>query len=210
MTYKHFFWDFDGTLFDTYPAIVAAFQSALREFGVEGDSDDIYHLMMTTITYAVEVYTERYHLGPAFKQRFRRLQRPFEQAMAKPFPGLRAVCQEIVSKGGKNYLYTHRDSEAILYLKRYGVDMYFTDYVTSDDKDKFPPKPAPDALLALMARNGVSPKEAVMIGDRSIDILAGKNAGMTGCYFDPQHSGLVTEGDFIIHALSELLKLQLS
>lgn len=203
MTYRHFFWDFDGTLFDTYPAIVAAFQAALQEFGIKGDPDEIYKLMMTTITYAVDAYSERYGLGPAFKRRFRQLERPFEQAMAAPYPGLRAVCREIAERGGKNYLYTHRDTEAILYLKRYGVDMYFADYVTSEDH--FPAKPAPDALLALMARNGVSPKDAVMIGDRSIDILAGKNAGMAGCYFDPQHIKLVTEGDFTVHALTELV-----
>lgn len=51
--------------------------------------------------------------------------------------------------------------------------------------DGFPDKPAPDALLAMMARNGVRPEEAAMVGDRDIDIDAGHNAGMSGILFDP-------------------------
>ncbi|HML49439.1 MAG TPA: HAD hydrolase-like protein, partial [Clostridia bacterium] len=31
------------------------------------------------------------------------------------------------------------------------------------------------------------PSETVMIGDRDIDILAARNAGIAGCLFDPAH-----------------------
>ena len=51
--------------------------------------------------------------------------------------------------------------------------------------DGFPDKPAPDALLALMERNGLKPEECAMVGDRDIDIDAGHNAGMSGVMFDP-------------------------
>ena len=30
---RHFIWDFDGTLFDTYPVIIEDLNLALREFG---------------------------------------------------------------------------------------------------------------------------------------------------------------------------------
>ena len=42
------FWDFDGTLFDTYPKMVAAFMQALSDLGiddVEIDEHQIYETM---------------------------------------------------------------------------------------------------------------------------------------------------------------------
>jgi len=35
--YKNIIWDFDGTLFDSYPAIAGAFLSALLDHGTTGD-----------------------------------------------------------------------------------------------------------------------------------------------------------------------------
>lgn len=204
MRYRYFLWDFDGTLFDTYPAIVRAFQHALGEFGREAGGEEIYLKMMDTIPQAVRHYTERFELGPAFGQRFKRLQRPYETAMAAPFPGARAFCQRVVEAGGKNYLYTHRNAEAILYLKRYGLDLYFEDYVTSEDG--FPPKPAPDAVAFLLNRHQLDPGQSVMIGDRRIDILAGKNAGIGGGYFDPLERGGVPEADFSVRSMEELTR----
>ena len=34
MRYQHFIWDFDGTLFNTYPRMVKCFDHALRQCGV--------------------------------------------------------------------------------------------------------------------------------------------------------------------------------
>ena len=40
-----FFWDFDGTLFDTYPMMTRALREACRSFGVRGNQDDLPILM---------------------------------------------------------------------------------------------------------------------------------------------------------------------
>ena len=34
MKYRHLIWDFDGTLFDTYPRICRAYQKALADAGI--------------------------------------------------------------------------------------------------------------------------------------------------------------------------------
>ncbi|HAX98844.1 MAG TPA: phosphoglycolate phosphatase, partial [Candidatus Atribacteria bacterium] len=41
MKYTEYIWDFDGTLFDTYPVMVKAFQRALRELGIEEKPDTL-------------------------------------------------------------------------------------------------------------------------------------------------------------------------
>lgn len=42
MKYQHFFWDFDGTLFDTYARITRAIQKALKDLGIEAAYDEIF------------------------------------------------------------------------------------------------------------------------------------------------------------------------
>ena len=42
------------------------------------------------------------------------------------------------------------------------------------------------ALLNLMKKNGLKADECIMVGDRDIDILAGKNAGMVGILMDTE------------------------
>ena len=54
--------------------------------------------------------------------------------------------------------------------------------------DGFPSKPAPDALNYLVQKHGLKKAECVMVGDRDIDLDAGKNAGIGCVLFDPDHA----------------------
>ena len=52
--------------------------------------------------------------------------------------------------------------------------------------DGFPAKPAPDALNFLIQKHGLDRAQCVMLGDRDIDLDAGKNAGIACALFDPE------------------------
>jgi len=41
MMIRNILWDFDGTLFDTYPTIAGAYAAALAEWKVSSPGDDI-------------------------------------------------------------------------------------------------------------------------------------------------------------------------
>ena len=58
---------------------------------------------------------------------------------------------------------------------------YFDDFVTAEHN--FPHKPAPDAILYLIKKHNMNLNETIMIGDREIDVLSGKNAGIQACLF---------------------------
>ena len=49
---------------------------------------------------------------------------------------------------------------------------------------KFPRKPDPTALNWLIDKHSIVKENALMIGDRDIDIIAAHNAGIAGCLFD--------------------------
>jgi HAD superfamily hydrolase (TIGR01509 family) len=131
--------------------------------------------------HAAQYYNERYPLGEDFWARFRELRKTAELERTKPFDGIIELCHEIKRAGGSNYLLTHRGESAKYFLEKYGMLSDFDDFITADQK--FPRKPSPDAILYLMEKHGFAPDNALMVGDRGIDILAGKNAGIHTCYF---------------------------
>ncbi|WP_202621575.1 HAD family hydrolase [Anaerocolumna sedimenticola] len=49
--YKHIIWDFDGTLFDTYPVTGIAFQMTLKENGILESLDEI--IFLRNIIYSI-------------------------------------------------------------------------------------------------------------------------------------------------------------
>jgi len=100
-----------------------------------------------------------------------------------PYEGAKRMLESVCEHGGRNYLYTHSGNITIDALKACGMDHLFVDFVTSDNG--FKAKPAPDALLYLLDKHALNPATCVMVGDRDIDLLAGKNAGISGAMYDP-------------------------
>jgi FMN phosphatase YigB (HAD superfamily) len=47
-----------------------------------------------------------------------------------------------------------------------------------------------------------------MIGDRQLDIMAAKNAGIKGCLYSPDGFIQVPEADFTVKKLIEVLSLE--
>ena len=57
---QHFIWDFDGTLFDTYPVIIGDLRSALAEYGRDLDPVKTMELMLINIPTARDYYADLY------------------------------------------------------------------------------------------------------------------------------------------------------
>jgi HAD superfamily hydrolase (TIGR01509 family) len=73
-----------------------------------------------------------------------------------------------------------------------------------------PPKPAPDGVLHLCARFGVSPTEAITVGDYKFDVMAGRAAGTGTVLVTPEPpEDLQAWGapDVVVASLRELLRL---
>ena len=202
---SHFFWDFDGTLFDTYPAISRACVEVLSRFGVRLSPEEALRDTQISWGYALDLYRQRYQLDDSIIAMVHDLRRQLEEEMARPFPGAREALEGVLNRGGKHYLYTHRDNSALFFLRRFDLYDCFTDFVTSEHG--FPRKPRPDALLYLMERHGIPLENAVMIGDREIDLMSGKNAGCFSCWFGEEEKR-PSCADFSISRLEDVLLLQ--
>lgn len=186
MIYEDYFWDFDGTLFDTYPTMVEAFVKVFGYNQIKVDKKEVYEIMRRySVGEAINWYSKDTKLDKKV------LRRHFDEEDAQlldrvsSFENVEILLEKIVKNGGRNFLLTHRDESSMKVLKRDKIDKYFTDYVTA--KNKFPRKPNPESLNYLIEKNQVNRKKAVMIGDRNLDIQAGHNAQIAGILFDPDN-----------------------
>ena len=182
--YRAFIWDFDGTLYDTYPHTVRAYVETLAEYGFEGDAAEIERIARISL---LELKRHLKALYGVPRDYFRKVEaRALELAVAnaRPFDDARAFVEQVVAEGGMNMLYTHRDRTALDILGAGDFTRFFADAVYDGDPD-FVWKPSPKAIRALLRRNGVEKAEAIMVGDREIDVASAAKAKIDSCLIMP-------------------------
>ena len=174
---RHFFWDFDGTLMDTYPMMTDAFVRAAGSMGVTVSRERTLNLLKETLAHCANVIASENGLdAAALTAAFRREERMAEVTVLPGIP------ETLKALGGHHYLVTHRNRAALESLRGAGLLALFDDFVTSEDG--LPRKPEPDMLLHLIRKHGLNPAECVMIGDRPLDTASGRRAGMLSCLLD--------------------------
>ena len=202
--YKHIIWYFDGTLFDTYPVMGSIFKSMLEEEGIEESLDEILKYMKVSMSYALNYYEKKYHINNTFIEKYQKQRKDMEFSLCKPYKGIEEICKYIHTSGKKNYLYTHRGESSITFLKNYDLYDYFSDFITSEHG--FERKPSPNAINHIIDKYNIIHNEAIMIGDRDLDILSAKNAGISGCFFtDGNEKSSIA--DFTINDLEQLYSI---
>jgi phosphoglycolate phosphatase-like HAD superfamily hydrolase len=182
MDFKHIIWDFDGTLFNTYPHTAQAFLNTLKkEYRVNENMHEIEKHMRFSLQYAYDFYKEKFDIDDEFIQKFNEYRKLYENLNALPFNNAYLVCKFIFDQGGANYLFTHRDTSVNAMMQKHGFYDLFKDIVTSEDG--FPRKPAPDGLLHLIEKHKMKKEEVLYIGDRGIDLQCAKAAGIKSCLY---------------------------
>lgn len=206
MEIKNFIWDFDGTLFDTYQAIIQALSQTLTEAGLKFDRRELYRLVKReSVGFATDYFGQLYGLsGQKLNQHYHAIEHRLQKDPA-PYPETADVLKSIVAAQKVNYLYTHRDNKVFDFLENFELRSVFNGAVTSDND--FPRKPDPSALLYLVKKYDLDPAHTAMIGDRAIDIKAGKNAGLKTIYFDVDQFHDDAGADMVVDTLSEIKKL---
>lgn len=206
---RHLFWDFDGTLYDSCPKIAQSLASGLKDVGLEelADGGTILKLIKTSVYHAVQWYAEKSGMdAQEIMDSYRVYHR--QETDFEPYEGMEKCLRTLHQAGFRHYLYTHRDHGSIDQLKKDGLWELFDDAVLRTDG--YPDKPAPDALLALMERNGLDVQECAMVGDRDIDIEAGHNAGMSGVLFDPEDFYAGYPAEMTVSTMAELCEKMLN
>lgn len=161
--------------------MVKAAITALEEQGIYESYDKIMSLIKISFTNLYDYFNETYYIGDTLISNFEKYRKELEADEIKPFPYVVDVCRRVYESNRFNHLYTHRGKSSIDYLKKYDMLKYFTGLITRESN--FKRKPDPEALTWLKQEYNINENEALMVGDRDIDIMAAKNAGIEGCYY---------------------------
>ena len=207
MLFNHFFWDFDGTLFDTYPRMARAMLKGMRDHGLNAPEALVEERMKVKLWYACETFSLESggRVSPEeLLAGYRRHSEEEGPETMRPYPGAREVLGEIQRRGGENYIYTHRGETCLPALEREGLTAFFADFVTADMG--FPSKPSPDGLNYLIEKHGLDRKKCVMIGDRDLDLESGVNAGIACALFDADGYGAACPTPYRYHDMKELMR----
>ena len=128
-------------------------------------------------------------------------------------PGASELLEALMDRGVQKGIVTRNSTPNLeTTLRAIGFLHHFDlDHAVTRDCPVSRPKPAPDGILTLLSGWGVGPERAVMVGNHSIDVAAGRAAGALTVLVD--HDAITGTGesdpgaDIVIRRLDELLTL---
>ena len=203
-----YIWDLDGTLFDSYNSIVLSLVDIVKEYNV----GDTYDEIMTAVKRgAVSSYLRDLsaRCGAEYSflyQRYREISHSKLDEIVL-IPGAKETLEAL--QPAQHFVYTHRGKSALYLLDRLGLTNYFREIVTFENG--FQPKPSGEGVGYLIRKYGLSKDAAAYVGDRSLDILCAKDAGVKAVLYLPDDSCVIPTGleDIVIKRLEDLEGLEL-
>lgn len=166
--------DLDGTLVDSSDAIV---DGVLAQAEVEGLTIPSREWAAGRIGFPPED-TWRLMGAPdpaATLERFRERWMPKIPALSRALPGAAATLVAMCELGHRCAIATTRRTDSAIDTLRATGLLEFVDPIVGADQVRAP-KPAPDTLLAVLKATGCAPRDALMIGDTEVDVLAAVSA----------------------------------
>lgn len=173
-------YDLDGTLVDTSADLVQANAYVLSRLGASSEQLDavsafagsgMHDLVAWGLKREDAALVEDAEV--LFSTYFAR--HPYEHARLYP-EAVRVL--EYFRSGRLQAILTDRPNPFVQeLLEALGIAGYFAELIVGNSP--YPRKPNPAGVLALLARNRLTPDEALLIGDRPLDVDTGHQAGIT-------------------------------
>ncbi|RJO65120.1 MAG: HAD family hydrolase [Candidatus Omnitrophota bacterium] len=174
---KLIIFDLDGTLVDAYAAITVSFNHTMRVLG--------YPLQPAKVIRRAVGWGDKRLLEPFINvQDLSRALRVYRQShkiallkKSRLFSGVPSLLKFLRRKGYALAIASNRPTHfSLILLTHLKIRDYF-DYVLCADRLRHG-KPHPDILKKIIRKLKVTPEEALYVGDMTIDIQTGANAGI--------------------------------
>lgn len=182
MTKRAFIWDLDGTLLDSYDAILAGLEETYATYQLPFDRASIkdYILKHSVQDLLVAVAAE-YQLDVMDLNHRRAESLAEKNAQVLLMEGARDVLSWAKDTGIEQFVYTHKGENALVILRDLGLESFFKEILTS--QSGFARKPNPEAAIYLMKKYRLHPEKIYYIGDRSLDIDFARNSQIQSINF---------------------------
>ncbi|WP_173278795.1 HAD family hydrolase [Streptococcus sp. 53] len=177
-----FIWDLDGTLLDSYEAILSGIEETFAQFAIPYDKEKVreFILKYSVQDLLVQVAEER-KLDAEVLNQVRAQSLAEKNTQVVLMPGAREVLAWADQVGIRNFVYTHKGGNAFAILRDLGLESYFTEILTS--QSGFARKPSPEAAIYLLDKYQLNPEKTYYIGDRTLDVEFAQNSGIQSINF---------------------------
>ena len=177
-----FIWDLDGTLLDSYEAILSGIEETYAQFSIPFDKEKVraFILKYSVQDLLVQVAEER-GLDVDKLNQVRAQSLAEKNAQVILMPGAREVLSWANQQGIQQFVYTHKGDNTLTILRDLGLDVYFTEILTS--QSGFARKPSPEAATYLISKYHLKPERTFYIGDRTLDIEFAQNSSIQSINF---------------------------
>jgi HAD superfamily hydrolase (TIGR01509 family) len=180
LSLKGVIFDIDGTLVDSNDAHAQSWVDTFAEAGYEVPFEDVRPLIGMGADKLLPKTVGVRHESEQGKKLIRRRSEIFREKYLpglRPLPGARGLVLRVREDGLKAIVATSaKDEELTGLLKAAAVDDLMEEKATASDAKRS--KPDPDIVEAAVEESGVSPDNAVMIGDTPYDVEAATRAGV--------------------------------
>ena len=194
-----FIWDLDGTLLDSYEAILSGIEETYAQFSIPYDKEKVreFILKYSVQDLLVQVAEER-KLDVEELNQVRAQSLSEKNAQVALMPGAREVLTWADQAGIQQFVYTHKGDNALTILRDLGLECYFTEILTS--QSGFARKPNPEAANYLLDKYQLDPDNTYYIGDRTLDAEFAQNSGIQSINFLESSF----EGNHMIQELADI------
>lgn len=177
-----FIWDLDGTLLDSYEAILSGIEETYAQFSIPYDKGKVRAFILKySVQDLLEQVAEERGLDADRLNQVRAQSLAEKNAQVVLMQGAREVLSWANQQGIQQFVYTHKGDNALTILRDLGLDVYFTEILTS--QSGFARKPSPEAATYLISKYHLKPERTYYIGDRTLDIEFAQNSGIQSINF---------------------------
>ena len=177
-----FIWDLDGTLLDSYEAILSGIEEAFAQFAIPYDKEKVREFILKfSVQDLLEQVAEERKLDAGVLNQVRAQSLAEKNAQVVLMPGAREVLAWADETGIRQFVYTHKGDNAYTILRDLGLECYFTEILTN--QSGFARKPNREAATYLLDKYELDPDNTYYIGDRTLDVEFAQNSGIQSINF---------------------------
>ncbi len=177
-----FIWDLDGTLLDSYEAILSGIEETFAQFSIPYDKEKVREFILRySVQDLLEQVAEERDLDAAVLNQVRAQSLSEKNAQVVLMPGARDVLAWAEESGIQQFVYTHKGDNAFTILRDLGLESYFTEILTS--QSGFARKPSSEAATYLLDKYQLNHDNTYYIGDRALDVEFAQNSGIQSINF---------------------------
>ena len=177
-----FIWDLDGTLLDSYEAILSGIEETFAQFSIPYDKEQVREFILNySVQDLLVQVAEEKKLDVEVLNQMRAQSLTEKNAQVVLMPGAREVLDWTDQAGMQQFVYTHKGDNAFTILRDLALESYFTEILTS--QSGFARKPNPEAATYLLDKYQLDPEKTYYIGDRTLDVEFAQNSGIQSINF---------------------------